>query len=96
MGLPVSTTHVLSGVGDTMTANHSGLQRDSVRSLLTACVLTPASPRGSGGVPGLAVRTDDVNAGRPLGSTIHREVDAHSEAWGLPRGPFRRGVSFIH
>lgn len=70
MGLPVSTAHVRSGVDDTMTANHSGLQRDSLRSLLTACVLTPAFPRGSGGVPELIVRTDEVNAGRPLGSTI--------------------------
>ncbi|HEY1239366.1 MAG TPA: inorganic phosphate transporter [Bryobacteraceae bacterium] len=41
MGLPVSTTHVLSsGVGGTMAANHSGLQWNTVRSLAMAWVLT--------------------------------------------------------
>jgi len=41
MGLPVSTTHVLSsGVGGTMAANHSGLQWSTVRSLALAWVLT--------------------------------------------------------
>jgi inorganic phosphate transporter, PiT family len=41
MGLPVSTTHVLSsGVAGTMMANHSGLQWDTVRNLLMAWVLT--------------------------------------------------------
>ena len=40
-GLPVSTTHVLSsGVAGTMSANHSGLQWGTVRSLLMAWVLT--------------------------------------------------------
>ncbi|CAJ0813294.1 inorganic phosphate transporter [Ralstonia flaminis] len=44
-GLPVSTTHVLSsGVAGTMAANGSGLQWNTVRSLLLAWVLTlPAS-----------------------------------------------------
>ena len=43
--LPVSTTHVLSsGVAGTMAANGSGLQWNTVRSLLLAWVLTlPAS-----------------------------------------------------
>ena len=43
--LPVSTTHVLtSGVAGTMAANGSGLQWNTVRSLLMAWVLTlPAS-----------------------------------------------------
>jgi inorganic phosphate transporter, PiT family len=41
LGLPVSTTHVLSsGVAGTMMANHSGLQFDTVRNLLLAWVLT--------------------------------------------------------
>ena len=41
MGLPVSTTHVLSSaVGGTMAANHSGLQWSTVRSLAMAWVLT--------------------------------------------------------
>jgi PiT family inorganic phosphate transporter len=41
MGLPVSTTHVLSsGVAGTMAANHSGLQWGTVRNLLLAWVLT--------------------------------------------------------
>jgi hypothetical protein len=41
LGLPVSTTHVLSsGVAGTMMANHSGLQWSTVRHLLLAWVLT--------------------------------------------------------
>jgi inorganic phosphate transporter, PiT family len=41
LGLPVSTTHVLSsGVAGTMLANHSGLQWSTVRNLLLAWVLT--------------------------------------------------------
>jgi PiT family inorganic phosphate transporter len=45
LGLPVSTTHVLSsGVGGTMASNRSGLQWGTVRNLLMAWVLTlPAS-----------------------------------------------------
>jgi PiT family inorganic phosphate transporter len=40
-GLPVSTTHVLSsGVAGTMVANGSGVQKDTVRNLLLAWVLT--------------------------------------------------------
>jgi PiT family inorganic phosphate transporter len=41
MGLPVSTTHVLSsGVAGTMFANRSGLQTETLRNLLLAWVLT--------------------------------------------------------
>ncbi|MGH6860571.1 MAG: inorganic phosphate transporter, partial [Phyllobacterium sp.] len=41
LGLPVSTTHILSsGVAGTMTANGSGLQMATVRNLLMAWVLT--------------------------------------------------------
>ncbi len=41
MGLPVSTTHVLSsGVAGTMAANRSGLQWATVRNLLLAWILT--------------------------------------------------------
>jgi inorganic phosphate transporter, PiT family len=41
LGLPVSTTHVLSsGVAGTMAANHSGLQWSTVKSLAMAWVLT--------------------------------------------------------
>src|SRR5262249_15129627 len=45
LGLPVSTTHVLSsGVAGTMAANRSGLQWGTVRNLAVAWVLTlPAS-----------------------------------------------------
>jgi PiT family inorganic phosphate transporter len=45
LGLPVSTTHVLSsGVAGTMAANRSGLQWSTVRNMLMAWVLTlPAS-----------------------------------------------------
>jgi PiT family inorganic phosphate transporter len=40
-GLPVSTTHVLNGsVAGTMTANKSGLQWSTVKSILSAWVLT--------------------------------------------------------
>jgi len=50
LGLPVSTTHVLSsGVAGTMMANHSGLQFATVRNLLLAWVLTlPAAMLLSG------------------------------------------------
>jgi PiT family inorganic phosphate transporter len=41
LGLPVSTTHVLSsGIAGTMMANHSGLQWGTVRNLAMAWVLT--------------------------------------------------------
>jgi PiT family inorganic phosphate transporter len=41
LGLPVSTTHVLSsGVAGTMAANHTGLQWETVRNLAMAWVLT--------------------------------------------------------
>jgi len=40
-GLPVSTTHVLSsGIAGAMTANGSGIQKETVRNLLLAWVLT--------------------------------------------------------
>ncbi len=50
LGLPVSTTHVLSsGVAGTMLSNHSGLQFSTVRNLLLAWVLTlPAAMTLSG------------------------------------------------
>jgi inorganic phosphate transporter, PiT family len=52
LGLPVSTTHVLSsGVAGTMMANGSGLQIATVRNLLMAWVLTlPASILLAGGL----------------------------------------------
>jgi inorganic phosphate transporter, PiT family len=41
LGLPVSTTHVLSsGVAGTMAANHSGIQMSTIRALALAWVLT--------------------------------------------------------
>jgi PiT family inorganic phosphate transporter len=41
LGLPVSTTHVLSsGIAGTMAANHSGLQAQTMRNILLAWVLT--------------------------------------------------------
>jgi Phosphate/sulphate permeases len=40
-GLPVSTTHVLSsGIAGTMSANRSGLQKDTIRNILLAWLLT--------------------------------------------------------
>jgi PiT family inorganic phosphate transporter len=45
LGMPVSTTHVLSsGVAGTMAANKSGLQMSTIRSIAMAWILTlPAS-----------------------------------------------------
>ncbi len=41
LGLPVSTTHVLSsGIAGTMTANRSGLQFETVRNIALAWILT--------------------------------------------------------
>jgi PiT family inorganic phosphate transporter len=41
LGLPVSTTHILSsGIAGTMVANHSGIQGPTVRNILLAWVLT--------------------------------------------------------
>ncbi|HVE15350.1 MAG TPA: inorganic phosphate transporter, partial [Chthoniobacterales bacterium] len=41
LGLPVSTTHVLSsGIAGTMAANRSGLQAQTLRNILLAWVLT--------------------------------------------------------
>ena len=41
LGLPVSTTHVLSsGIAGTMVANGSGIQRETMRNILLAWVLT--------------------------------------------------------
>ncbi len=41
LGLPVSTTHVLSsGIAGTMAANGSGIQRETLRNILLAWVLT--------------------------------------------------------
>ena len=56
--LPVSTTHVLSsGVAGTMLANRSGLQAGTVRTILTAWVLTlPASMGLSAGLFWLGTR----------------------------------------
>jgi PiT family inorganic phosphate transporter len=50
LGLPVSTTHVLSsGIAGTMTANGSGLQLETVRNIALAWVLTlPAAIMLSG------------------------------------------------
>jgi PiT family inorganic phosphate transporter len=50
LGLPVSTTHVLSsGIAGTMAANHTGLQWGTVRNLAMAWVLTlPAAMLLSG------------------------------------------------
>ncbi len=52
IGVPVSTTHVLnSAVAGTMTANKSGLQWSTVRSILSAWVLTlPVAMALSGGL----------------------------------------------
>ena len=52
LGLPVSTTHVLSsGIAGTMVAQRSGLQQSTIRNILLAWVLTlPVSMLLSGGL----------------------------------------------
>ena len=52
IGLPVSTTHVLSsGVAGTMAANRSGLQMSTIRNIAAAWIFTlPAAALLSGGL----------------------------------------------
>jgi PiT family inorganic phosphate transporter len=52
LGLPVSTTHVLSsGIAGTMAANKSGLQMSTIRDIALAWVFTlPAAALLSGGL----------------------------------------------
>ncbi len=68
LGLPVSTTHVLSsGVAGTMAANRSGLQMDTVRSLALAWVLTlPVSMSLSAGIYWLVLSVMGGGSGTPL------------------------------
>ena len=56
LGMPVSTTHVLSsGVAGTMWANRSGIQPDTVRKIAAAWILTlPVAMALSGGLYWLA------------------------------------------
>lgn len=58
LGMPVSTTHVLnSAVAGTMAANKSGLQWSTIRTILSAWVLTlPATVALSGGLYWLFLR----------------------------------------
>lgn len=58
LGMPVSTTHVLnSAVAGTMAANKSGLQWSTIRTILSAWVLTlPATIALSGGLYWLFLR----------------------------------------
>ena len=58
LGLPVSTTHVLSsGVAGTMVANKSGLQGGTVKTILLAWVLTlPAAILLSGALYWLSLQ----------------------------------------
>ena len=74
LGLPVSTTHVLSsGVAGTMAANRSGLQMSTVRNLLMAWVLTlPASIILAGTLFWLFRRLGSTGARRPAGLTKRR------------------------
>mgnify|MGYP003340275357 CR=1 FL=1 len=58
LGMPVSTTHVLSsGIAGTMWANQSGIQSETVREIALAWVLTlPVAMALSGGLYWLATR----------------------------------------
>jgi low-affinity inorganic phosphate transporter len=50
-GMPVSTTHILSAVAGTMVANKSGLQSQTIKTILMAWVLTlPLTMLLSGGL----------------------------------------------
>jgi len=63
LGLPVSTTHVLSsGIAGTMVANQSGIQARTVRNIAAAWVLTlPVSMMLAGGI----FLTTEALAGSP-------------------------------
>lgn len=56
LGMPVSTTHVLSsGVAGTMWANNSGIQPETAREIAAAWILTlPVAMTLSGGLYWLA------------------------------------------
>jgi PiT family inorganic phosphate transporter len=93
LGLPVSTTHVLSsGIAGTMLAQKSGLQRSTVRNIALAWVLTlPAAMILSGGLfvafraiipdaPGAitAAKVDtSIAALEPDGTTLAKVVRAN-------------------
>jgi Phosphate transporter family len=68
LGLPVSTTHVLSsGIAGTMVANQSGIQARTVRNIAAAWVLTlPVSMMLAGGI----FLTSNAIAGGPR-ETVH-------------------------
>ena len=77
LGLPVSTTHVLSsGIAGTMLANKSGLQKSTVRSIALAWVLTLPVAMMLGGLLFLGFRAliPNANAATPA---VH--FDPHSE-----------------
>ena len=71
LGLPVSTTHVLSsGIAGTMVANHSGIQARTVRNIAAAWVLTlPVSMMLAGSI----FLTSNAIAGAPR-ETVHAVV----------------------
>lgn len=77
LGLPVSTTHVLSsGVAGTMAANHSGLQVATVRNIAAAWVLTiPATALLAGGLFAMtsagAIRQQEAIAPIPVHAVAH-------------------------
>jgi PiT family inorganic phosphate transporter len=77
LGLPVSTTHVLSsGIAGTMVASKSGLQSSTVRNIALAWVLTLPVAMGLGGLLFLGFRAviPNANAATP---PVH--FDSHSE-----------------
>jgi phosphate/sulfate permease/outer membrane protein OmpA-like peptidoglycan-associated protein len=77
LGLPVSTTHVLSsGIAGTMVASKSGLQSATVRNIALAWVLTLPVAMGLGGLLFLGFRAVIPNASA---STPSVHFDSHSE-----------------
>jgi len=77
LGLPVSTTHVLSsGIAGTMVASKSGLQSSTVRNIALAWVLTLPVAMGLGALLFLGFRALIPNA---TAATPSVHFDAHSE-----------------
>ena len=81
LGLPVSTTHVLSsGIAGTMVANQSGIQARTVRNIAAAWVLTlPASMMLAGSI----FLTSNAIAGAPR-ETVHTVGESAQPHAALP------------
>jgi PiT family inorganic phosphate transporter len=76
LGLPVSTTHVLSsGIAGTMVAQKSGLQRRTVRSIALAWVLTLPASMALAAVLFLSFRLILADPGDPARAALFHALD---------------------